>query len=302
MQDAAAAREGGRRRAALGEGRRAQPHGVSFKARGMSAAVTRARGARRARARRADRGQRGRGARGVRRGRGHPGARVRARDDAASRFSTRSARSAPSCISLQGHIGDAGKRRAPSPPRADTSTSPRCASRIASRGRRRWGSSSPSSSTGRCPTHIIYPTGGGTGLIGMWKVFAEMRDGGWLEATIAVPAHGRRAGGRLRADRARVRGGGRSREPWENPTTHASGLRVPGPLGDRLILRALRESGGDAAARRPKRRSARERWDCPARAGSTAAPEGGCALAVCRALVRAGRIVGDGARRALQHR
>ena len=85
---------------------------------------------------------------------------------------------------------------------------------------------------------------------------------------------------RRHADRAR---------PWENPTTHASGLRVPGPLGDRLILRALYESNGaavavsEAAIREGTARIART-------TGIDAAPEGGCAFAVCRALAAAGQI------------
>jgi threonine synthase len=80
--------------------------------------------------------------------------------------------------------------------------------------------------------------------------------------------------------------------PWENPTTHASGLRVPGPLGDRLILRALYESNGDAhavsedAIRAGTLRLSRA-------SGVDAAPEGGCALTVTEQLVAAGRIPKD---------
>jgi threonine synthase len=80
--------------------------------------------------------------------------------------------------------------------------------------------------------------------------------------------------------------------PWENPTTHASGLRVPGPLGDRLILRALRESDGEAhavsedAIRAGTLRLSRS-------SGVDAAPEGGCALAVAEQLITAGRIPRD---------
>ena len=73
--------------------------------------------------------------------------------------------------------------------------------------------------------------------------------------------------------------GERQATPWENPTTHASGLRVPGPLGDRLILRALRESGGDALA--VSEDAIRAATLQLSRAtGVDAAPEGGCALAV----------------------
>jgi threonine synthase len=80
--------------------------------------------------------------------------------------------------------------------------------------------------------------------------------------------------------------------PWEHPTTHASGLRVPGPLGDRLILRALRESEGDAGAVSEEDiRAATARLSRAA--GIDAAPEGGCALAVLERLVREGRIRRD---------
>src|ERR1043166_2108385 len=148
------------------------------------------------------------------------------------------------------------------------------------------------------PTHIIYPTGGGTGLIGMWKVFAELRDGGWLPKKIAMPkVVGGEASGWALVARASccapmVRAFHEHAEkatPWENPTTHASGLRVPGPLGDRLILRALKESHGDAhAVSEDAIRSATLRLS--RMSGVDAAPEGGCALAVTEQLVTANRI------------
>jgi threonine synthase len=77
--------------------------------------------------------------------------------------------------------------------------------------------------------------------------------------------------------------------PWENPTTHASGLRVPGPLGDRLILRALRESKGDAhAVSEDAIRAAT--LTLSRSSGVDAAPEGGAALAVVEELAKANRI------------
>ena len=142
------------------------------------------------------------------------------------------------------------------------------------------------------PSHVVYPTGGGTGLIGMWKVFAEMRDAGWLSRDARFPkmivaqADGCAPMVRAfdaRADRA---------TPWENPETHASGLRVPGPLGDRLILRALYESGGDAASVSEDAIRA-DTLRLSRMSGIDAAPEGGCALAVLDLLVREGRIPED---------
>ncbi len=141
----------------------------------------------------------------------------------------------------------------------------------------------------RLPTHIIYPTGGGTGLIGMWKVFAEMRDGGWLGREVEFPRMVvAQATGCAPMVRAFEAGADRA-TPWENPETHASGLRVPGPLGDRLILRALYESHGDAAA--VDEDTIRSQTLRLSRAsGVDAAPEGGCALGVLEKLVREGRI------------
>jgi len=142
------------------------------------------------------------------------------------------------------------------------------------------------------PTHVIYPTGGGTGLIGMWKVFAEMRDGGWLKRDVEFPrmvvAQAAGCAPMVRAFEAKAD----RATPWENPETHASGLRVPGPLGDRLILKALYESKGDAGAvsedtiRADTLRLSRA-------SGIDTAPEGGAALGVLELLVREGRIPAD---------
>ena len=142
------------------------------------------------------------------------------------------------------------------------------------------------------PTHVIYPTGGGTGLIGMWKVFGEMQRGGWIPSSMPLPrmvvAQADGCAPMVRAFHA----GADHATPWENPDTHASGLRVPGPLGDRLILRALRESGGDAAS--VGEAAIRDATLRLSRAsGVDAAPEGGCALGVLELLVREQRIPAD---------
>ena len=142
------------------------------------------------------------------------------------------------------------------------------------------------------PTHVVYPTGGGTGLIGMWKVFGEMRDAGWLDAGVTFPKMiVAQADGCAPMVRAFHEGADRA-TPWENPQTHASGLRVPGPLGDRLILRALRESGGDAASV-SEDVIRRETLRLSHASGVDTAPEGGCALGVLETLVREGRIPHD---------
>ncbi|MSV29228.1 MAG: threonine synthase [Bryobacterales bacterium] len=96
------------------------------------------------------------------------------------------------------------------------------------------------------PDVIFYPTGGGVGIIGMWKAFAEMETLGWIGSKrpkmIAVQVEGCQP-----VVRAYNKGDKRS-EFWENASTVASGLRVPKPLGDFLILNAVRESGGTAIA------------------------------------------------------
>ena len=94
------------------------------------------------------------------------------------------------------------------------------------------------------PNVIIYPTGGGTGLIGMWKAFQEMEELGWIDGKrprmVSVQASG--CAPIVRAFDA----GQESAEPWQNAQTIASGLRVPTAVADFLMLRALRESGGTA--------------------------------------------------------
>ncbi|MBN1886182.1 MAG: threonine synthase [Candidatus Krumholzibacteriota bacterium] len=96
------------------------------------------------------------------------------------------------------------------------------------------------------PDWIIYPTGGGTGIVAMWKAFAELDELGWLEGPrprlAAVQAAGCQPLVRAFED------GRESAGCWEAPETVAAGLRVPSSRADRLILRALRETGGTAVA------------------------------------------------------
>ncbi len=193
---------------------------------------------------------------------------------------------------VDGHIGDAGKQAKAFAAKSgyfDVSTL-REPYRI--EGKKTMGIEVAEQLGWRLPTHIVYPTGGGTGLIGMWKVFAELRAYGWLAPDEAFPrmvvAQSAGCAPMVRAFQA----GAERAVPWENPETYASGLRVPGPLGDRLILRALQESGGDACAvgddaiRAATARLARA-------SGIDACPEGGCAFAATEQLARAGRIPAD---------
>jgi threonine synthase len=99
---------------------------------------------------------------------------------------------------------------------------------------------------GRLPDVILYPTGGGTGLIGMWKAFDEMERLGWIGSErprmFSVQSSGC-------APVVRAFNAGLETAPeWESPQTGAWGLRVPRAIGDRLMLRALRDSNGGAIA------------------------------------------------------
>jgi len=95
------------------------------------------------------------------------------------------------------------------------------------------------------PDVVVYPTGGGVGLIGMWKAFAELRSLGWVPngdapRFVAVQASG--CAPIVKAFHADAE----ESEPWPDPTTFAAGIRVPKALGDFLVLRILRESRGVA--------------------------------------------------------
>ena len=98
----------------------------------------------------------------------------------------------------------------------------------------------------RLPDVIVYPTGGGTGLVGMWKAFQELENIGLIgpdrPRMVSVQSEG--CAPIVRAFEA----GDRFAEPWQNANTRASGIRVPSAVGDFLILDTLRESGGTAVA------------------------------------------------------
>jgi threonine synthase len=138
---------------------------------------------------------------------------------------------------------------------------------------------------GRLPDAIIYPTGGGTGLVGMWKAFAEMEELGWIGSErpkmFCVQADG--CAPIVRAWEQ----GDEFAEPWQDAHTYASGLRVPRAVGDFLILRGIRDSGGAAIAV-----SDAAMHDAVELMGRTtgifAAPEGGATAAAVRPLIERG--------------
>jgi len=138
---------------------------------------------------------------------------------------------------------------------------------------------------GTLPDVIVYPTGGGTGLVGMWKAFAEMESLGWIgrerPRMVSVQAAGC-------APIVRAWEQGREEaEPWPEPSTLASGLRVPAAVGDRLMLSAIRESGGAALSVTDVEMV--EGSELLARLeGIFAAPEGGAVVAALPHLRRRG--------------
>ena len=142
----------------------------------------------------------------------------------------------------------------------------------------------------KLPDAIFYPTGGGTGLIGMWKAFAEMEALGWIGSErprmYAVQASG--CAPIVRAFEA----GEDHAERWEDAHTVAAGIRVPKAVGDFLILRAVRESGGKAlGVGDPAILKAVD--ECARRDGLLLCPEGGATLAAYRQALLDGEVDED---------
>ena len=137
------------------------------------------------------------------------------------------------------------------------------------------------------PDVIIYPTGGGTGLIGMWKAFDEMEQMGWIGSKrprmVTVQAAG--CAPIVRA----FEEGKRFADEFPNAATTASGLRVPKAIGDFLILDALRDSGGTAVAVTDEELIAATR-EIGAAEGVFCAPEGAACLPALRKLMDAGQV------------
>jgi threonine synthase len=184
-------------------------------------------------------------------------------------------------VLLDGHIGDCGKASrayATESGAVDLSTL-REPYRI--EGKKTLGLELAMQLNWRLPDAIIYPTGGGTGLIGMWKAFRELMDAGWVTGDLprmfSVQSTG--CAPIVRA----LEAGAETAEQWADPWTVASGLRVPGPLGDRLMLVALRESRGGAIAVDDAELTAMAELVTRLE-GIDVSPEGGAAVAAAVAL------------------
>lgn len=192
-------------------------------------------------------------------------------------------------VTLPGHIGDAGKQAAAFAKESGFFNVATLREPFRVEGNKTLGLELAEQLAWELPDVVVYPTGGGEGVVGIWKAFCEMREWGWLSTAVNLPkvvvAQAEGCAPLVRA----LHEGKEAATPWENPMTHAAGLRVPGPLGDRLVLRAIRESGGDAGAvDEPTIREATRMMSSAT--GIDAAPEGGCALAVTARLVSEGRL------------
>lgn len=136
------------------------------------------------------------------------------------------------------------------------------------------------------PDWILYPTGGGTGMVGMWKAFEEMERLGWLPTGRRPRMVSVQAAGCAPIVRAFAEGSERA-PMWEGAHTVADGLRVPKAIGDFLVLRAVRESGGTAVAVGDVE-MVRGMLDLGTLEGISAAPEGGAVVHALRDLLAAG--------------
>ncbi len=263
----------------------------SFKARGMSAAVTRAKGA------------------------GVPGIVVPTAGNAGAALAAYGAaaglpirvyapRTTPrpildtiesmgaELIRIDGHIGDAGKLSLAFAAESGYVAISTLREPYRAEGMKTMGFELAEQLGWRVPDVIVYPTGGGEGTVGIWKAFQELAAGGWIDANHVQPQYVvAQAAGCAPIARA-FNSGAEKAEPWVDPVTYAAGLRVPGPLGDRILLRVLRETNG--VADRASESSIREWTFRAAKAtGIDSAPEGGCALSVLRDAVQAGKVSPD---------
>jgi threonine synthase len=143
----------------------------------------------------------------------------------------------------------------------------------------------------RVPDWIIYPTGGGTGMVGMWKAFDELERIGWIAPGKRPRMVSVQAEHCAPIVKAFEQGAERS-ELWAHARTIADGLRVPKAVGDFLVLRAVRESGGTALAVSDAEMVSAMR-ELGSHEGISAAPEGGASLQALKQLVAEGRVGAD---------
>ncbi len=266
----------------------ANPTG-SFKARGLSAAITRATlaGARKFTLPTAGNAGVAAAAYGARAG---AAVRVYAPKTTPAPLLGQMAAYGAELITVDGHIGDCGKlsREYAAETLAFDLSTLREPYRI--EGKKTLGLEIAEQMGWRLPGIIIYPAGGGTGLIGMWKVFKELIESGWVSGPpprlVAV-----QSAGCAPVVSAFEKGAART-EPWPDPRTVASGLRVPGPLGGPLMLRAIKETQGRAVAVTDQELTAGASL-LSTLEGVDACPEGGAAVAALQKLREEGAVATD---------
>ena len=188
---------------------------------------------------------------------------------------------------LDGHIGDCGRRALEFA--RETGAFPMATLREPYRieGKKTLGLEIARQMGWRLPDAVVYPAGGGTGLIGMWLAFAELLALGWVQGRMPR-LYAVQSAGCAPVVEAVARGADHC-EPWSDPWTIASGLRVPAPLGGPLMLRAIRESGGGAVAVNDAELS-RRATEISRLEGLDLSPEGGASLAAAAQLLQAGAI------------
>lgn len=264
---------------------------VSFKARGMSAAVTRAKA------------------------QGYPGLVVPTAGNAGAALAAYGAaaglpvrvfapRTTPrpildtiealgaTLVRIEGHIGDAGKLAIAYAAESGYFNVSTLREPYRVEGMKTMGFEMAEQLGWRLPDALVYPTGGGEGTIGIWKAINELMTGGWLPEGAKQPRYVvAQAAGCAPIARAFAANETHA-TPWVDPVTYASGLRVPSPLGDRILLRVLRETNGMAGTATEE---AIRKWTLrlAVATGMDAAPEGGCALSVLRDAVLAGTLSAD---------
>ncbi|MCA0376158.1 MAG: threonine synthase [Gemmatimonadetes bacterium] len=195
-------------------------------------------------------------------------------------------------VRIDGHIGDAGKLALAFAAETGFQAISTLREPYRVEGMKTMGFELAEQSGWRVPDVVVYPTGGGEGTVGIWKALQELAASGWLASDRIQPQYVvAQAEGCAPIARALAAGADRA-EPWVDPVTAAAGLRVPSPLGDRILLRILRETQGVAAT---ASEDAIRSWTrrLATATGIDAAPEGGCALSVLHDAVRAGQVSAD---------
>ena len=192
---------------------------------------------------------------------------------------------------VDGHIGDAGvlsRARAAEEGMFDLST---MQEPYRAEGKKTMGLEIAMQLGWRMPEAIIYPTGGGTGIIGMWKGYLELLELGWVEGKlprfIAVQAEG------CQPVVHAYESGAEASQAWPNPYTVADGLRVPHPFADYLVLQAIRETGGTALTVSDAE-MVHAMKEMAAAEGVFACPEGAATLVAAKRLLGSGQLNPEG--------